>query len=274
MEPERDWIPDKGPSMLRAANQLFSMQGKVALVTGASRGIGFEIARAFAVAGARVVICSRKHRDVKDAAHRMERPEGQVLPLTADVSVPEERKALVDEALSWAGMIDVLVNNAGANPRFCPLSDVTEDGFDRVINVNLKPALFLSQTVFKRWMQQNGGAVINMSSVGAEQCVEGINLYNVVKAGLNHLTRCLASEWGTYGVRVNALAPGLVKTDFSKALWQNPEFQETISRQPVARIGTVDDMVGAALLLATDASEFITGITLAADGGQLVKGLI
>jgi NAD(P)-dependent dehydrogenase (short-subunit alcohol dehydrogenase family) len=163
------------------------------------------------------------------------------------------------------------VNNAGANPQYSELSKITEDVVDKIINVNLKPALFLSQAVFNNCMKQHGGSIINVSTVGAVQCVSGINAYNVVKAALNHVTRCLASEWGEFGVRVNALAPGLIKTDFSKMLWENPLSQKTIAKQPIARIGTVDDMIGAALLLATGASAFITGVTLTADGGQLVQ---
>jgi NAD(P)-dependent dehydrogenase (short-subunit alcohol dehydrogenase family) len=251
---------------------LFSLEGKVALITGASRGIGEEIAGVYLRAGARVAICSRKPEGVKEAAERIRLlgNSGQnVLGLVANVLEPEDRKKMVEAVMDWAGRIDILVNNAGANPIHTPLADLTEEAWDKVFEINLKASLFISQLVYHAWMKNHGGAIINIASIGGFLATTGINAYNVSKAGLMHLTRCLAREWGHDGVRVNAIAPGLIRTRFSQVLWDGPEGRRMIERQPVSRFGEVEDIDGAALLLASAASSFITGHTLVVDGGQL-----
>jgi NAD(P)-dependent dehydrogenase (short-subunit alcohol dehydrogenase family) len=251
--------------------KMFSLKGKVAVITGASRGIGEKIAQVFASAGARVVICSRKKEAVDDAVERITKNGGKALGVQANVASHEDRDNLVNSALEWGNRLDILVNNAGANPRFGGLATLAESELDKVINVNLKASLFLSQLAYNRWMKDHGGVILNVSSIGGYKCSTGINGYNVIKAALNHLTRCLASEWGHQGIRVNALAPGLVRTDFSKALWTNPAFQEMIKSQPLPRIAESDDLAGAALYLASDASAFVTGHILIVDGGNMVK---
>ncbi|MCL6477318.1 MAG: SDR family oxidoreductase [Peptococcaceae bacterium] len=257
--------------MAESIQAMFSLAGKVALITGASRGIGEEIAGVYLKAGARVAICSRKPEGVKDAVERLKLLGSQdVLGIAADVFLPEDRKKLVEAVMDQYGRIDILVNNAGANPSHGPLADLTEEAWDKVIGVNLKAPLFLSQSVYHAWMKAHGGVIINVASVGGFLATPGINAYNISKAGLIHLTRCLANEWGQDGVRVNAIAPGLIKTKFSRVIWDGPAGPEMVERHPISRIGKVEDIAGAALLLASDASSFMTGHTLIIDGGQLL----
>jgi len=256
--------------MKEALDSMFTLDGKVAVITGASRGIGEEIAKVFSRAGARLIICSRKQASVENVAQAIREDGGDVLAVEANVSVQEDRTRLIDTAMAWGGRIDILVNNAGANPRYGGLADLAEPELDKVLAVNLKAGLFLSQLAYKHWMKDNGGVILNVSSIAGFNSTKGINGYNVVKAALNHLTRCLASEWGHDGVRVNALAPGLIKTHFSRALWENPSFMEAIRKNPIPRLGEVGDLAGAALFLASDASAFITGHILVVDGGTLI----
>jgi NAD(P)-dependent dehydrogenase (short-subunit alcohol dehydrogenase family) len=251
---------------------MFSLKDKLAVITGASRGIGEEIAKVFSKAGARLVICSRKQEAIEKVADAIRKDGGEVLAVAANVSIGEERSSLINAAMQWGSGIDILVNNAGANPKYCGLAELAENELDKVLDVNLKATLFLSQLAYSSWMKENGGVVLNISSIGGFECYTGINGYNVVKAALNHLTRCLASEWGHDGIRINALAPGLIKTQFSRALWENPSFMKMIEHNPIPRLGEVGDMAGAALFLASDASSFITGQILIADGGALISG--
>ncbi len=257
--------------MPKDLNTMFLLQDKVAVVTGASRGIGAEIARLIASAGARVVLCSRKQEAVGKAADTIAKAGGQVLPVAANIANAGDRNRLLHIALEWGGRLDVLINNAGANPYFGGLEDVPEAALDKILDVNFKAPLFLSQMAYKMWMEAHGGVILNVSSVGGLQCTAGINAYNTVKAALNHLTRCLAGEWGAQGVRVNALAPGLIKTDFSKVLWDNPDSDDLIGHLPIPRFGEVEDVAGAALFLVSGASAYITGHTLVIDGGMLLK---
>lgn len=249
----------------------FSLQGKVALITGASRGIGEEIAHILAQAKARLIICSRKQQRLEEVAAMIKDGGGEVLPVAANVSVSADRKALVEKAMDWAGRIDILVNNAGANPSYGPLEDLAESSWDKVFEVNLKACFFLSQLVYKAWMKDNGGNILNISSLAAFLPTRNINAYSVSKAALNNLTKCLANEWGKNNVRVNALAPGLIKTNFSRALWEDPKAMERTITQPIPRFGSVDDISGTALLLVSEASSFITGQIFIIDGGEIIK---
>jgi NAD(P)-dependent dehydrogenase (short-subunit alcohol dehydrogenase family) len=250
---------------------MFSLKDKLAVITGASRGIGEEIAKVFSKAGARLVICSRKQEAIENVADAIRKDGGDVLAVAANVSIGKERSNLINAAMQWGSRIDILVNNAGANPKYCDLALIAENELDKVLDVNLKATLFLSQLAYSSWMKANGGVVLNVSSIGGFECYTGINGYNVVKAALNHLTRCLASEWGHNGIRVNALAPGLIKTQFSRALWENPSYLKMIKHNPIPRLGEVGDLAGAALFLASEASSFITGQILIADGGALIS---
>lgn len=256
--------------MAKSIESLFSLKGKVALITGASRGIGEEIAAVYAMAGAKVVICSRKPEGLKEAAERIRSNGRNVLGIAANVLVPEDRKKIVEETMNWAGRIDILVNNAGANPSHGPLADLTDTAWDKVMDVNLKATLFLSQLAYHAWMRNHSGVIINIASVGGFLVSQGINAYNVSKAGLIHLTRSLAREWGHDGIRVNAIAPGLIRTKFSQVIWDSPEGLGMVENHPIPRVGEVEDIDGAALLLASPASSFMTGHTLVIDGGQLL----
>lgn len=249
----------------------FSLQGKVALITGASRGIGEGIATAYARAGAKIVACSRKQKGIEEAAERIRSAGNEVLAVAANVSSGEDRKKIVRAAMDWAGRIDILVNNAGANPMLTPLADIPESVWDKAFDVNLKGPLILSQLIFHAWMKDHGGAILNVSSVAGFKTSIAAPAYNISKAALIHLTRCLAAEWGPYGIRVNALAPGFIKTEFSRHFWESPLWEESLKSYPIRRIGEVEDIEAAALFLASEASSFITGHTMVIDGGELIK---
>ncbi|RJX28406.1 MAG: SDR family oxidoreductase [Desulfarculus sp.] len=251
--------------------QSLSLAGQAALVTGASRGIGLAIARALTQAGAAVVMAARKAPGLEAAAAELAAAGGRVLAVAANVSRDQDRRRLVERALAWASRLDILVNNAGANPSYGPLAEVQEAAWDKVFAVNLKASLFLSQLAYRAWMAQHGGAILNVSSLAAYVPTARINAYSVTKAALNHLTACLASEWGPQGVRVNAIAPGLVQTSFSQALWESPEGRRRIQSNPLPRVGRPQDLAGAALLLLSPAGSFITGQCLIVDGGEIIK---
>lgn len=250
---------------------MFSLGGKVAIVAGASRGIGEEIARTYSAAGARTVICSRSRERIDEAANRIRERGGEVLAVAANISAREDRQRLVEAAMDWAGRIDILVNNAATNTSYGPLDRITESAWDKAFETNLKGPLFLSQLVFNAWMKEHGGVILNISSVGGFKCTRGISAYNITKAAVMHLTRCMAAEWGRYGIRVNSLAPGLIRTEFSRVLWDGPEGAKAVESHPISRIGEVEDLAGAALLLASGAASFMTGHTLVVDGGQLLR---
>jgi NAD(P)-dependent dehydrogenase (short-subunit alcohol dehydrogenase family) len=251
---------------------LFSLQGKTALIAGASRGIGEEIARVYGLAGARMVLSSRKLENVKEAEDRIKKETGaEILAVASNISSSADREALVKTAMDWAGRIDILVNNAGTNPASGPLADVEESAWDKIFDVNLKGPFILSRLVYQAWMKDHGGVILNTASAGGYSSSPGINAYNITKAALIHLTKCLAAEWGKNGIRVNALAPGVIKTRLSRMLWDNPQAEERFKNSPVGRMGVVEDIGGTALLLVSDASSFITGQTVVLDGGQLVR---
>jgi NAD(P)-dependent dehydrogenase (short-subunit alcohol dehydrogenase family) len=251
----------------------FSLEGKTALIAGGSRGIGEEIARVFSLAGARLVISSRRAEGIEAAAERIRRATGgQVLAAASSITSEKDRRDLVDRAMAWAGRIDVLVNNAGSNPASGPLAEVDESAWDKIFDINLKGPFMLSRLVYHACMKDHGGCIINTASVAGFQAGGSLaSAYAVTKAALIHLTKCLASEWGKDGVRVNALAPGLIKTRLSQALWQGPAGVQRPATTPIARLGVVEDLGGAALLLASEAGGFITGHTLVVDGGALVR---
>ncbi|MBW2091604.1 MAG: SDR family oxidoreductase [Deltaproteobacteria bacterium] len=257
--------------MSKDIESMFSLKGKTALVAGASRGIGEEIARVFSLAGAKLVVSSRRPEGVAEAAERIKSATGgEVLAVASSIASAEDRKKLVDETLKWAGSIDILVNNAGTNPAWGPLENVEESAWDKIFEVNLKGPFILSQLVFHAWMKDHGGCILNTASVGGFSTSTGTNVYNVTKAALVHLTRCMASEWGKNNIRVNAIAPGLIKTRLSQALWDRPESEQAAANWPVSRLGTVEDLAGISLLLVSEAGSFITGQTYIVDGGSSV----
>ena len=252
---------------------MFSLEGKTALIAGASRGIGEEIARVFGLAGAKLVVSSRRPDGINEAAERLRKATGtDVQAIPANISYPDDRKKLVEEAMAWTGRIDILVNNAGTNPANGLLADIEESAWDKIFETNLKGPYILSKLVFHASMKENGGCIINTASVGAYGNGGGMEgAYCITKSALSHLTRILASEWGQYGIRVNAIAPGLIKTRLAQALWDRPGIEQMAQNKAVKRLGQVEDLAGAALLLASKAGEFINGEDIIIDNGSLVS---
>jgi len=249
-----------------------SLDGKVALITGGSRGIGCATALLLADAGADVVIASRKLPDLDVVVKEIKAKGGRALAVACHVAKTEELKILVEKAMAEFSRIDILVNNAGTNPYYGPLMDAEEWAWDVTMNVNLKGPFFLSQLVARIMKKQGGGTIINMSSVAGLRAME-LPIYSVTKAGLIMLTQNMAKEWGQYNIRVNAIAPGIIRTRFSEALWKEPEVGEAaIKKTALLRLGEPDDVANVVLFLASDASRHITGTTITADGGELLGG--
>ncbi len=235
----------------------FSLDGRVALVTGGSRGIGRAIALAFAENGADVVVSSRKLPDLEVVAEEIRARGRRGLAIASHVAKLEESKNLVEKVKAEFGRIDILVNNAGANPYMGPLIDAEEWAWDVTLNVNLKGPFMMGQLVARAMREQGGGNIINIASTA------GINpsmlhIYSVTKAGLIMLTRVMAMEWAEHNIRVNAIAPGLIKTRFSEALWKGTPAEE--------RAAVPEDIAGAALYLASDASRYVSGEVIVVSG--------
>ncbi|HEY3722759.1 MAG TPA: SDR family oxidoreductase [Acidimicrobiia bacterium] len=242
-------------------------EGKVALVTGSSRGIGLAIAAELAAGGARVMLSSRK-ADALDAAAKG--LEGEVAWTVANAGEPEQAEACVAATLDRFGGLDILVNNAATNPYLGPTIEIDLPRLDKTVAVNWRAPLYWSQLAWQRAMAEHGGVILNVASVGGLSVEPTIGAYNATKAALLHLTRTLAAELAP-GVRVNAIAPGLVKTDMARALWEANE--EAMARtMPLRRLGEPEDIGRAAAFLCSDAASWITGATLVVDGGALVHG--
>ncbi len=249
-----------------------SLDGKVALVTGGSRGIGRASALAFADAGADVVVASRKLPDLESVAEEIKAKGVKSLAVASHVAKVEDLKDLVEKVKAEFGRIDILMNNAGTNPYFGPLMDAEEWAWDTTMNVNLKAPFLLSQLVARVMKEQGGGNIINTASVGGLRAGE-LHIYSVTKAGLIMLTENMAKEWGQYGIRVNAIAPGVIKTRLSEALWKDPAVGEAaMKRTALLRLGEPEEVAGVVLFLASDLSSYVTGETIVIDGGQMLGG--
>ncbi len=243
-----------------------SLTGKTALVTGGSRGIGKAIAGAFAGAGAQVMITSRKADQLEAAASEIGDGCAWVAANVGDSEAPPH---VVAQTVERFGSIDILVNNAATNPYVGPLIEADLPRWNKTVQVNLTAPILWTQAAWNAGMQRNGGVVLNVASVGGLTTSETLAVYNVTKAALIHATRQLAAELAP-GVRVNAVAPGLIKTDFARMLWEG-ERGDTVARQyPLARLGEVEDIANAALYLCSSASGWVTGQTLVLDGGGLI----
>jgi NAD(P)-dependent dehydrogenase (short-subunit alcohol dehydrogenase family) len=246
----------------------FDLSGRVALVTGASRGIGSAIATALVEQGAHVVLSSRKQADLDAEAARINAlfPD-RALAIAAHSGRPEDLERLVKTAIEHAGHIDILVNNAATNPYFGRVIDAELSAWDKTFEVNLRGVFILTKLVYEAWMEEHGGAIVNVASVGGLRPGFGLGVYNVTKAGVIMLTRQLARELGGK-VRVNAIAPGLVKTRFAEALWGNEAILERVlASNPMGRIGLPDEIAGAVAFLASDAASYINGEVIVIDGG-------
>jgi NAD(P)-dependent dehydrogenase (short-subunit alcohol dehydrogenase family) len=243
-----------------------SLEGRTAIVTGASKGIGKAIAAAFAAAGANVMLTSRKQEGLEAAASEM---PGSTAVFAANAGEPDQAVACVDATMARFGAVDILVNNAAANPYMGPTMGIDLPRYDKTWQVNLRGPLVWTQRAWEVSMKERGGNVINVASVGGLSVETSIGIYNTTKAALIHLTKIWAAELAP-SVRVNAIAPGLVKTEFARALWEPNE--ERLGRHtPLGRLGEPDDIAKAALFLASDLSSWMTGHTLVVDGGALIR---
>src|SRR5687767_9039906 len=248
----------------------FRLDGRVAVVTGASKGIGEAIARALAEAGARVVVSSRKQEAVDEVAHAIAAAGGEAIAVAANVGRLDEARALVDRAAAHFGGVDVVVNNAATNPVFGPVVDADEAVFDKIMAVNVKGPLEVARRAYPLMKARGGGSVVNVSSIGGVSPEPGLGLYSVSKSAGVMLTKVLAQEWGGDNIRANVISPGLVRTNFSQTLWGNERLLEhTLAQQPLKRIGVPDDVAGLALFLASDAAAYCTGGIYMVDGGYL-----
>lgn len=249
---------------------VFSLAGKVALVTGGSRGIGKSIAVGLAQFGADVAVTSRKLPDLEEVAADIKGLGRKSMAVATHVGRMDEIAALVHKVKEEFGRIDILVNNAATNPTMDPALDVEERAWDSIMNLNLKGLFFLSQAAARVMKEQGGGTIINVASV-AGITPDILPVYSISKAGVIMATKVMAQQWAQYNIRANALAPGLIKTKFSQALWENEDIlQGAMLFTPMRRPGEPDEMVGAVVFLASDASSYVTGHVLVADGGVAI----
>ncbi|MBI1396062.1 MAG: glucose 1-dehydrogenase [Betaproteobacteria bacterium] len=252
---------------------LFDLGGKVAIVTGSSRGIGRAIAERLAEHGAKVVISSRKAgpcSEVADAINRA-RGDGTAIPVPANISSKDDLAALVARTRDAFGRVDVLVCNAASNPYYGPLAGISDDQFRKILDNNVIANHWLIQMVAPEMIERRDGAIIIVSSIGGLRGSPVIGAYNISKAADFQLARNLAVEYGPHNIRVNCIAPGLIKTDFARALWENPEtLARYTSTTPLRRIGEPDEIAGIAVLLSSKAGSFITGQGIVADGGVTI----
>ena len=249
---------------------LFDLAGKVAIVTGGSRGIGRAICERLAEHGAKVVVSSRKADACQEVVDAIAARGGTAMAVACNIGRKGELQALVDAAVAAWGQVDILVCNAAVNPYFGPSQDIPDEAYDRIMNSNVRSNLWLCQMVLPGMAERGGGSVIIVSSIGGFRGSPRLGIYGVSKAADMQLARALAVEWGPRGVRVNSIAPGLVRTDFARALWEDPETLRKRTRDtPLLRIGEPDEIAGAAVFLASPASGFMTGQSMVIDGGVL-----
>ncbi|RFA27269.1 short-chain dehydrogenase [Alkalilimnicola ehrlichii] len=251
---------------------MFDLTGKVALITGSTRGIGLAIAEEMAKAGAKVVISSRKPAACEKVADELAAKGYETLAIPCHVAEKEELYKLVDTALEKWGRIDILVANAATNPVYGPLSELTDEAYDKIMNTNVRGTFWLCNKVLPQMEKLGGGSVILLSSIAALRGNGVIGCYGMSKAAEASLARNLAIEWGPKNIRVNAIAPGLIRTDFAKALLDDPvRRQRAEERTPLRRVGEPKDIAGVAMFLASEASAYVTGQVLVADGGEMIS---
>jgi dehydrogenase/reductase SDR family member 4 len=250
---------------------LFDLSGRVAIVTGSTRGIGRSIAEELARAGARVTISSRKAEHCEEVRAEFEKQGLEALARPCNVSRKEDLRELVEATLTKWGRLDIVVANAAANPYFGPLTGISDEAFDKIITNNVKSLLWLAALTLEPMASRGGGSFILVGSIGGLLANTVIGAYGMSKAAGHHLVRNLAAEWGPKKVRVNAIAPGLVKTEFARALWEDEKRRnERIAATPLRRLGEPRDIGGIAVFLASDAAAFVTGQCIVADGGVTI----
>jgi NAD(P)-dependent dehydrogenase (short-subunit alcohol dehydrogenase family) len=252
---------------------VFDLHGRVAIITGSTRGIGLAIAQRMAEFGAHVVVSSRKEDACARVADEIVRAGGSAFAIPANISDKTALQALVDRTLAKWGKIDILVCNAAINPHFGPMLTIEDSAFDKIMASNVRSNLWLCNMVIPQMAQRKDGAVVIISSIAGLKGNEKLGAYGISKAADFQLVRNLAVEWGASNVRINAIAPSIVRTDFARALWENPEtYADAIARYPLGRIGEPDDVAGAAIFLASRAGAFVTGQVIVVDGGVTIAG--
>ncbi|WP_260473278.1 SDR family NAD(P)-dependent oxidoreductase [Pseudomonas aeruginosa] len=261
------------PSMtdFKGLNPLFSLAGKTALITGATRGIGFAIAREYGLAGARLVISSENSADCEHAVAVLAEVGVDAVAIPADLRDQEAVKALAVHALARLGRVDALVCNAGVAPHMGPIATASDADWDVTLTVNLRSAFWLTSSLLPSMAEQGGGSVVLMSSIAGLRGNKGIGLYGLSKAGLSQLARNLAVEWGPSNIRVNAICPGVIATEFARPLMDSADLMgRRLSLTPLRRVGRPEEISALALLLATPGGAFITGQNLVVDGGTTI----
>ena len=249
-------------------NTPFDLTGKVAIVTGSSRGIGRSSAELLAKLGAKVVVSSRKADACKEVADGINAAGGDATVIPCNIARKAEVEALISGTIKHYGKIDILVCNAAVNPYYGPLLDITDEAFDKIMGSNVKSNIWLSALAIPQMAERGNGSVVIISSIGGLRGSTVIGAYGISKAADFALCRSLAGEWGPKGVRVNCIAPGLVKTDFARALWEDEaRLKQRCATTPLRRIGEPHEIAGAVAYLASDASTFMTGQTIVVDGG-------
>ncbi len=250
---------------------MFRLDGKVAIITGASKGIGLSIAQALAEHGAKVVVSSRSQSAVDEAAAGISQQGFEATGLACHVGRADDLKNLVNQTMQIYGRIDILVNNAATNPVYGPIDEASLELFEKVMDINVKGPFILSNLVYPIMRKNKGGSIIHISSVEGLKPGLGLGVYSTTKASLIMLTQNQAKEWGKDGIRSNVICPGLIKTKFSQALWTNEQLMGYIDQQlPLKRIAEPDEMAGLAVFLASDASSYCTGSIYLADGGFML----
>ena len=255
---------------MSGAPSLFDLSGQVAIVTGASRGIGRAIALRMAQHGARVVVSSRKAEACQLVVEEIAAAGGEAVAQACNIGRKEDLQALVDAAASRWGRIDAAICNAAVNPHFGPMAGLPDEAFDKIMASNVRSNLWLANMVAPGMAERGGGTIVIVSSIGGLRGSPVLGAYGISKAADMQLARNLAVEWGPRNIRANCIAPGLVRTDFARALWENPETYRKRTRDtPLKRIGEPDEIAGAAVFLASAAGSFMTGQTIVIDGGVL-----
>ncbi|MCG8504125.1 MAG: SDR family oxidoreductase [Sphingomonadales bacterium] len=251
---------------------MFDLSEKVAIVTGSSRGIGRAIAERMAEAGARVIVSSRKGEACAAVADAITEAGGEAAVIPCNISSKEELQNLVSKSRETFGRIDILVCNAATNPEYGPMHQISDEAFDKIMGTNVRSNFWLANMVAPEMAERGDGAIIIVSSIAGLAGSRNIGVYGISKAADFQLARNLAIEWGKKGIRANCIAPGLIRTDFARALWEDPKIAEYIEKQtPLGRIGDPDDIAGVAVFLAGRAGRFITGQAIVADGGATVS---
>ena len=252
--------------------KLFNLTGKVAIVTGASRGIGRSIAFQLARAGAKVVVSSRKLEACEAVVKEIQAEGGTAMAISASIAIKDQLQAMVQQTQKTWGPIDILVCNAASNPYYGPATGMSDEVFNKVMHNNVLSSTWLCNLVYPDMKQRKDGAIVLVSSVGGLHGSAVIGAYNISKAADMQLARNLAVEWGPDNIRVNCIAPGLIKTDFAKALHEDPVLSAKYNNEtPLRRMGEPDDIGGVAVFLASPAGQYVTGQTIVADGGMMVR---